>query len=262
MVRVSISIIFVFCLNQIVLAQEEPKGYRLEVNLSYEHLTPHKIYGTWKMFSATLFKKIENNTTYFLQGGAFSRREGDGVLGSIGAYKDWTDWIYTYSAVSAGSRSDYLPEARIDVDLNIKIGVKKDTVLTFGGSYIDYHDIHRDTIISTGVTLYRESMIYKYRIFRNESDPGNAISYSHLIGAGYGSEGWQWTYIDLSFGKQAYLATYLTNPEEVTQDSLYISLKHRRWTGKNKGVFLDVTYAKIKDGYEKYGLSSGFFIEF
>ncbi len=241
---------------------ESVKRHRLEANFSYEYLSPNGVYGSWNTLSLGFYDKPREDLTYFLQLGAFSRKEGEALLGTIGAYKDWGDRLYTYSALSAGTRSDYLPQIRIDHDFNIKFGAIKNIVWTAGASYLRYFDVHKDIILSTGITLYLDRWIWKYRLFRNESDPGSIVSYSQLISAGYGREGWQWTYLDFSFGKQAYLATYLASPEEVRQNSLYTSLKHRHWIGKDYGIFGDLSYLKLKEGYDKYGLSLGIFREF
>ena len=255
--------IFVFFFQGIAFAQDEAgKKQRLETSFSYEYLSPRDVYGTWKNFSIGFHNKPKTDLAYFVQLGAFSRKEGDGVLGNVGAYKDWGSRLYTYSALSIGTNSEYLPRIRIDNDFNIKTGAMKNIVWTAGVSYIKYFDVHKDLILSTGFTLYKGNWILAYRIFRNDSSPGNAISYSHHASTGYGREGWQWTYLDLSYGKQAYLATSLSVPEEIRQDSLYISIKHRRWIGKNFGVFMDLSYLKLKDAYEKYGFSPGIFKEF
>ncbi|GAB4538463.1 MAG: hypothetical protein Fur0020_07390 [Thermodesulfovibrionia bacterium] len=238
------------------------RRYRLEANVSYEYLSPNDVYGSWKTVSSGFYGKPMKGFTYFFQLSGFSRKDGEALLGTLGAYKDWSDSLYTYSAISVGTESDYLPEIRLDHDFNLKFGAMRAIVWTLGASYIRYFDIHRDTIISTGMTLYRNEWIWNYKIFRNESDPGDVISYSHLISIGYGREGWQWTNLDLSFGKQAYLATYMVNPEEVRRDSLHTSVKHRHWIGDGHGVFGDISYFDLKDGYDKYGISIGVFKEF
>jgi YaiO family outer membrane protein len=111
--------------------------------------------------------------------------------------------------------STYLPKFRGNHDFNSKVGPNKNLVLTAGITYTDYHDEHRDLILSRGPTLYLDKWVLRYRLFRNESDPGSVRSYSHLISVGYGQEGCQWTYFDISFGNQAYMATSLATPEAV-----------------------------------------------
>lgn len=261
--------LFVFAGSFMILLQvnafaqdEQEKRHRLEANFSYEHLTPRDVYGPWKTLSIGFYNKLKSDLTYFLQLGAFSRDEGDAGLGTLGAYKDWGSRFYTYSALSAGTNSEYLPRFRIDNDFNLKIGTKKNLVWTTGISYIRYFNVHKDLILSTGLTLYHQEWILSYRVFRNDSSPGNVISYSHLVSTGYGREGWQWTYLDFSYGKQAYLATNLSNPEQIAQNSSYVSLKHRRWLGIDYGIFMDISYLKLEDGYEKYGFSPGIFREF
>lgn len=241
---------------------EFKKRYRLEANLSYEYLSPNEVYGSRKTLNIGFYDKPRKDLTSFLQLGSFSRKEGEALLGVMGAYKDWGDSLYTYSALSIGTKSDYLPQIRIDHDFNIKLGSLKNIVWTAGISYLKHFDVHKDLILSTGITFYYHNWIWSYRLFRNESDPDNVISYSQLISVGYGREGWQWTFFDFSYGKQAYLATYLASPQEVRQDSLNLSLKHRRWIGKDYGMFGDISYFKLKDGYDKYGFSFGIFKEF
>jgi len=254
---------YLFVFAEISAAQDrEQKTRRLEAYYSYEYLTPHDDYGSWHLLNLAYYDQLKRDFNYFVNLGAFSRDEGDAVLGNAGAYKDWSPSLYTFTSLSAGSNSEYLPKFRIDHDFNIKFGPSKSIVWTLGASYIDYHDVHEDVILSTGIVLYAQDWIVNYRLFRNSSSPGDVVSYSHLISTGYGREGWQWTYLNLSFGKQAYYATQLTNPEEVSQSSLYVCLKHRRWLGKDYGVFIDTSFFKLKDGYEKYSFSPGVFKEF
>jgi YaiO family outer membrane protein len=241
---------------------EKEKNRRLEANFSYEYLSPRDSYDPWKTFSLAYYHKPVDAFTYFLQIGGFSREEGEAFLGNIGCYKDWAPRLYTFSSLTAGTNSEYLPRIRVDHDFNIKAGPNKDIVWTLGAAYIKYFDVHKDLILSTGITWYLKEWILNYRIFRNDSSPGDVISYSHLMSAGYGREGWQWTYLTFSYGKQAYLATYLASPEEVTRDAFSADLKHRRWIGKGYGIFVSVNYFKLNDGYEKYGISPGIFKEF
>ena len=240
----------------------EQKTRRLEASYLYEHLTPHDIYGSWHSLNLAYYDQLRRDLTYFIRLGAFSRDEGDAVLGNAGAYKDWSPSMYTFSSISVGSNSEYLPQIRIDHDFNFKFGPSKSIVWLLGASYIDYYDVHEDFILSTGIVWYADEWILNYRLFRNNSSPGSVVSYSHLISTGYGREKWQWTYLNLSFGKQAYYATQLTNPEEVAQSSLFAGLVHRRWLGKDYGIFFDISFFKLNNGYEKYSFSPGVFKEF
>lgn len=262
LIIVFLPMVIIFISRDAFAQEEGEKMYRFEANISYEYLSPNDVYGSWKTLSTGFYSKPRKDITCFLQLGAFSRKEGEALLGTLGAYKDWSSSLYTYSAFSAGTKSEYLPQIRLDHDFNLKLGDMKNIVWTLGASYIDYFDVHRDIIISTGITLYRNEWIWSYKIFRNESEPGDIISYSQLLSAGYGREGWQWTFLDLSFGKQAYLATYMARPEEVRRDSLHAAIKHRHWMGKDHGIIVDISYFNLKDGYDKYGLSIGVFKEF
>jgi YaiO family outer membrane protein len=244
-------------------AQEDGnKSRRIEASVSFEHLSPHDIYGNWYSSNVGFYSKVSPSYTYFIQGSFHNRPEGSGMTMSGGCYKDWKDFLYTYSAVSAGSHSDYLPEFRIDHDFNFKLGRDKNYVLTAGVIYIDYFTGHTDLIFSGGTTVYLNKWIFQYRLFHNQSNPGSIGSFSHLLSAGYGEEGMQWTYVNISFGKQAYLATSLVTPQAVNQNSWNISLQHRRWIGKSYGIFSDASFFRLEDGYDKFGVSCGVFYEF
>ena len=234
---------------------------RLEIGGSYEKLSP-SFYGEWKSVGINFFHKPRKDFTYFLGISGFSRKEGDAILFSGGGYKDWTDRLYTYSALSFGTSSEYLPKYRLDHEFNIKFGEKKNIVPALSLSYIKYHSVHKDFVLGLGFTLYQEGWNFTYRHFINKSDPGNVTSSSNLFSLGIGREKASWTYLDFSFGKQAYLATYLATPQEVRQKSMYAAIKHRRWITDSLGIMGEVNFLKLEGGYEKYGFGMGVFKEF
>ena len=241
-------------------AQERPR--RIEGNFSFEYLSPHATYGNWITGNVAFYSKQSSDFTYFVQGSFYNRDEGNDLVVAAGAYKDWASFLYTYSAVATGTHSTYLPMIRADHDFNLKIGPSKNIVLTTGITFIDYYNDHRDLIVSGGPSVYVDKWLLRYRLFYNISYPGSVSSFSHLVSIGYGKECWQWTYLDVSFGKQAYLATQLATPEAVDNNSLYINLQHRHWLGKYYGIFGSGSYFKLEDGYEKFGVSLGVFYEF
>ncbi len=257
-----LTIVICFFCGTAFARDELKKDRRLETKYTFESLSPNDIYGNWHSLDVGFYNTVEKDFTYFLGLGAFTRDSGDAALGNIGAYKDWHSRIYTYSSLSAGTNSGFLPQFRADNDFNFKLGPDKNILWTVGVSYIKYFDVHEDFILSTGLTFYLDEWILGYRIFRNDSDPGNVTSYTHLANIGYGREGWQWTYLDGSYGKQAYLATHLTTPEQINQNAYYFNVKHRRWIKNGFGIMLAAGYFKLEDGYEKYLVSPGFFKEF
>jgi len=256
-------LLIVFVIAGKTTAQEEQdKSRRIEASVSFEHLSPHGIYGNWYASNVAFYNRVSPTFTWFAQGSLHNRSEGSGITATAGAYKDWHDNLYTYSSFTAGSHSDYLPEFRADHDFNFKSGKNKNYVLTAGVAYINYFTDHSDLIFSGGLTAYRNKWILQYRLFHNRSNPGSIGSFSHLISSGYGEEGLRWTYLNFSFGKQAYLATSLATPQSVNQDSLNLSLQHRRWVGEYYGFFGDAGYFKLEDGYDKFSISCGLFYEF
>ena len=238
------------------------KPHRLEASLTYEYLSPHETYGDWNSANLAYYHTLSPTFTYFVETSLSLHPEGNGVAGTVGAYKDWTSFLFTYSAVSFGSKTEYSPAFRADHDFNFKVGKNENLVLTAGVTYIKYANDHYDFIVSGGPTFYWNKWILEYRLFHNESNPGAVVSYSHLVSAGYGEDGWQWTYLNISFGKQAYLATATAMPETVSDNSLNVALLHRHWLGKHYGIFGEASFFKLEAGYEKYGITCGVFYEF
>jgi YaiO family outer membrane protein len=246
-----------------VSADEKGKKYhRVESSLSFDHLSPNAVYGDWKTLNISYFSEPTRGTTYFFQSSLYSRVEGDGLTGTGGLYKEWQDFLYTYSTVTKGSNISYLPDFRIDHDFNFKLGFDKKLVLTIGGTYIDYFTDQSSTIISGGPTYYWGKWIFQYRYFNNNNNPGSVRSRSQLFKAGYGQEGLQWTWFSYSFGNQAYLATNLVDPEMVNQDSFELILQHRHWFGKQYGIFGNISFFKLDQGYKKTGFTFGAFYSF
>jgi YaiO family outer membrane protein len=235
---------------------------RIELSGAYEYLSPHDPYGNWETFIAAFYRKERPDFTWFAEMSVYTRPEGDGVLGALGAYKDWTPFLYTYTALSTGTNTVYLPQVRIDQDFNIKFGPEKKFVWVIGGTYIKYHTDQAEYILSTGLTVYLDKWVAEYRLFRNLSSPGWIESFSQLFSLAYGQEGWQWTTAICSYGKQAYFATELATPQAVEDNSLLLALRHRHWLAKNYGVFGEISYFDLQGSYQKGGLLLGVFREF
>lgn len=257
---------------------------RIDISVGYEYLTD--MYGNWKSGHISYWRKGDD-FTFFVQSDGFTRKEGNAVLLVGGLYKDWTPWLYTYSAIASGTNSEYLPLFRIDHDFNIKTGAKKDWVWTLGGTYIHYYKRStRETIETTGpgggvaYTVLRESKYYKdmvfaggigkyfdkwylgYRLSYNISIPGNIDSFGHTFAAEYGTEGNFVSNLTVTYGNPSYLATDLIEPESVRQNAFGTHLKHRHWIGKDYGVIGEASFFNLNGGYLKYGFSLGIFKEF
>jgi len=240
----------------------KPTTDRFEISYSHDYLDHKNTYGTWDTINMTNYQHIADGLTVFYQAELHRRKSGDAILGSVGAYKDWSDYFYTYTQVTAGSKSEYLPKFRIDNDFNFKFGEKKNIVTVLGLTYINAHDVHRDKIISAGLMYYAPKYNISYRFFRNLSNPGNVISYSHTLSIGYGQEKLQWLYLDLSLGNPAYLAIDVSLLEEVHQNSSEAKISYRKWLTNSTGFYGSVGYFKLSDGYDKYHFNVGYFIEY
>jgi len=248
--------------EQIGVETKQVQQDRFEVSIGYEYLDPSSLYGAWKSLNLAYYQKVSQDLTLLYQAGLFNRDEGSGGLFALGAYKDWTPSLYTFSQISAGSNTDYLPKIRLDHDFYYKFGEKKEWVGILGLTYIDYHDVHKDTILSLGMTYYAPTYNITYRHFFNQSDPGNISSGTDLLSIGYGKEKDQWTYFDISYGNQAYQSLLDSGYSYINEDALNVKLTHRRWTDENSGWFGSIGYFDLDHGYKKYLFQVGYFIEF
>ncbi|MHB1680288.1 MAG: YaiO family outer membrane beta-barrel protein [bacterium] len=238
---------------------------RIDISSSYYFLDPHGIYGSWYIGSVKYYNNSNKKFNYFVEADGFSRTiQGDGLLGTIGAYADWTTWFYTYSDVSIGSNYLFLPEFRADNNFNFKLGKYKNIVWEIGGSYIKYNDNNLNLIASTGITYYYKRWIASYRLFRVISDPGNVISWSHLYSIGYGKRYWERTYLNVTTGNEAYLTTYLpiVDQSHVNYNALDIEIHQRIWLRKDFGIIGDIDYFILQDNYRAFGINIGIFKNF
>ncbi len=237
---------------------------RLEVSASFESLSPQATFGNWGNVSLAFYRREKVDLEWFAMVDSFTRNEGGAQLFTIGAYKDWNDSFYTYTALSAGTNSTYLQKFRVDHDFNFKFGKDKQYIWTLGGSYVQYHNEYRDYILTTGLAKHVGKWVVGYQIFKNFSQPGGVESFSHQISVDYGKEREQWTSLVYSFGKQAYLPTALITPTAIANASQLITLKHRRWLGKNRdhGYFVEVSYFNLEENYHSLGATLGVFKEY
>lgn len=240
-----------------------PKN-KIEVSVSHESVSPHSVYGNWKSMSVQYSRKAAVDFTWFAQFDMFSRNSGHGNLVTVGAYKDWNDSFYTYTALSSGSNVDYLQKFRVDQTFYLKFGPEKQYVWNFGGTYIDYHNDNTDKILQTGLTIYNNKWAYGFNLFRNKSDPGSVTSYSREYTISYGKERQALTQLTYANGKEAYLAMDLAVPTAARNSSKLWSLNHRRWLGleKDHGYVIGVNYFDLENGYRSTEFTLGYFKEY
>ena len=238
---------------------------RLEVSGSFDSLSPNATYGNWQNVSVSFYRKERKDLVWFAMLESFSRNEGGATLATLGAYKDWNAAMYTYTSISTGTNSSYLQKFRIDHDFNFKFGKENQLILTAGGSFIQYYSDYRDYILTLGLTKHINSKLaVGYQVFRNVSQPGSVESYSHQFSVDYGKERQQLTSLIYSFGTQAYLPAGLVSPAALVNPSQLISLKHRRWLGKDRdyGYFVEINYFNLQENYSSIGALIGYFREY
>ena len=235
---------------------------RLEVDISYDYLDPYSTYEDWTALNFRYYDKVANDLTILYQASAITRVEGGGFLGAIGAFKGWFDRFYTYTQVSAGTDSVYLPAFRLDHEFNYLFGEHKNIVGLLGFTYINQYDEHEDFIASIGITYYSEDYNIGYRAFFNNSDPGSIYSNSHILSLGVGHEKDQWIYVDVAFGNPAYLSTITPEYQTVENDTIGVYVKYRKWVNEDSGFYAETGLFHLGTEYKKYNFRLGYFKEF
>jgi YaiO family outer membrane protein len=239
---------------------------RIEASYMYEYLRPFNDYGDWHSFNITYYRQQRPDFNYHLGATLHHRpitslRES-GILLFGGISKDWSARLYSNFSLSFGSKTDYLPEYRYDLDINLKLLKHRNLVFTLGYAYINYFTVHEDVLWRYGFTLYHKSLIFSIMFFDNYSDPGNVDSQKTQFSFGVGREHWQWTYLILDYGTQAYLNIYNPNQVKIEQDVIEIALKHRRWLKRDFGFFLTLSLLELEASYTKYGVQFGLFWQY
>jgi len=259
--KLKVLILLVLALS--AAAEYEPKPQRLELTGVYESLDPISTYGIWKSGSITYFRKASEDLSWFL-GFDYSMHDnaGTGFLGDFGAYKDWSPVFYTYSAFSAGTNTNIFVQFRIDQEFNFKIGDKRDIVIPFGITYIQSDGASSLVTLYSGFSAYLPAWLITVKIFANFSNPNSLLSNSYLVSVGNGKEGAEWNYLDLTFGELSYLPTSVPLADVISEHSVYLSFKHRKWLSSTFGWFSDLNYLNVVNTYRKYGATLGVFFEF
>ena len=259
-------ILYVFVLSSLFLASTSRADeyvddwrYKIEGSGAYEHATAG--YGDWGGANLTLWGRYNQHAVFFLDGAFWYRNDGPQGIGGLGAYIDWTSWLYTFTSVYMGTKSDYNPLVRVDHEFNFKFGPRQMIVATAAFTYIKNHDEHYDLTPQAGISVYIPWWVFTYRFFFNISNPGTVFGPSHLIAVEYGAEGAHWTSLTARFGKAAYLATYLVKPEKIDEWSMEFALSHRHWIGRNWGLFRRLSFMRLFGEYDKCGVMLGAFVQ-
>lgn len=245
-----------------------PFTYRVEGSLAYDHLFPHDVYGSREGMTLSFFHAPIRKITYYITGGGYFAGDAASAIATVGLYADPIDFMYTHTALTSSTPSEYTPLFRFDHDFNFRFLSDLNLVWTLGITYIHYHEndsgvYHKDLSPSTGLSYYFvKDWVLEYRIFLNVAFPGEVLGHSHLVSAGYGREFEHWTFLTLTGGRQCYLATYVPDRPRVNNWTLGVMLDHRHWLADEWGLFGGAKYEKLFGLYDVVGASFGGFYSF
>lgn len=234
---------------------------RLDACYAYNPRAPSSEWDPIQEGTIRLFQKVGCTTTFVTTLSGFTRQEGNGIFGSVGVWHDWNDYIFTYTALSKGSNSVYLPKFRIDNDINIKFGSCRQFVVPLGFMYYDYYQSQSEIVLSTGLNYYIYKLLLSYRLFWHLNNPGSHQAISHKIGIDYTDEGNFNTSFSTMFGREAFDAIYLVDQQFVNRASFGFALAHRQWVGRRWGILAEAGYVWVESPYVVYRACLGIFKE-
>ncbi len=218
-------------------------------------------FGVWGGLDCKFYYRHSRSVTLFANPMIFDRAGSFSVLGGVGAYVDWLPILYTYTSLYSGTRDEglYNPLIRLDHDFNLKMGKQANIIGTFGFTFIDQHNDHWDVAPYAGMSAYLGKFVLAYRIVFNISNPGALLGLNHVASADYGEDGKHSSFLAVSYGKSAYLGTYMVDPYAIRQNAFSASVGHRHWISNNWGLFGSVSFLYWERSYEKYGALVGAF---
>lgn len=255
-----LTVFFIFCTSVSASADDyNDWKYKFEGSASYVHLT--NVYGNWGGVDLTWWARAGHKATFFVDGSFWQRDDGPQGIGGAGSYVTWTKWLYTYTSIYVGTKSEWNPRVRVDHEFNFKFGPKQFLVATAAITYFKYFDVHYDLTPQVGLSAYIANWVLTYRLFLNFSNPNWVLGVSHLVALEYGIEGAHWTALSARFGREAYLASYTLNPSKVNEWSMDVAINHRQWIGRAWGLFGEFRYTKLFGEYDQFGMLFGAFVQ-
>lgn len=252
-------LLFLVFINLLCLANDS----RIEGSFYYNQFNPSSVYGNNKVYSLKYYKRINEYQTNFLEyyhNDGYNERTSSLLV--WGMYKDWNENLYTYSTISAGTKSDIIPKFRIHNEFNYKLGKNKNFVLTLGLSYTKYHNNYEDFSFIYGFSFYFSGGVFTYKRFSSNINPGSTNPSTNLLSLGLGNEKKMWLYLDYSFGNQSYLISNVYSlPFIFDEDFRFYKISYRTWMRNNLGLILEYDYLDLKNSYIKNGIMIGLFYE-
>ncbi|MCS7165939.1 MAG: YaiO family outer membrane beta-barrel protein [Candidatus Calescibacterium sp.] len=234
---------------------------RFEYFYYYDYFKPIEDYGDSKTYGIRYFKRVDEDQTNFFEY-YFHNKDSKSSLFVLGMYKDWSRDLYTYSAVSFGTKSDYLPKFRLDNEFNYKIGKERNMVFSLGVTYISYHNRYEDFTFHYGINYYFRYGIFSYKRFNSNVNPGGTSSSSNFFSLGLGSEKKSWIYMNYNYGNQSYLVNFYPFSLTFDKDFEFYQLSYRTWLSVDRGLIVEYNYLHLKDTYRKPGFMVGVFYEY
>ncbi len=248
------------CYSQQDSAFHENKN-TIEVGFNADFL--NNGFGNWYAGRIKYTRKLKK-CTFFLEPAYLHRKKcgGGAFIMNAGLYVDWAQMFYTFSSISAGTDVWYSPKIRADLDLNFKLGKKKDWVITLGGTYVDFYSEQSVAIGSLGLTYYGTGFIMSGRLFYNTCFPGKKTSFTGLLSV---DQGYVYKYMNtiaVSYGNQSYQTLDWGNLTNVDRRAFSVSFMHRNWIRKNWGLLGQAGFVYVSKAYNVWSVSVGAFWSF
>jgi YaiO family outer membrane protein len=246
--------------NQIVDTDpEDPTKNRIDLQTAYSYRSPVEDYGRIYEGIVTWTHQHTPNLSWIASLAMYSRLEGEGALLAATDYYNWTERMYTTTAIALGTNSSYLPRFRIDQFFNYKFREAKNFILQMGFTYIDFYEQRNTEALMPGFIYYGNKWIAAYNYFAVWNHPGNKTCSSHKGSLIIGEENKSWLTLDAFYGCDAYLLTNEVLPQGVDRTTWGGSVNYRKWTKNHWGFVVEGGFYYIEAPCRQYRLLLGIF---
>jgi YaiO family outer membrane protein len=254
-----------------ISAYRQTLRFRVEGGGSFEYLDPNDEFGNWGTGYLAFYARplprlgLSAQATGYARPGNEFEPPGRAVLGTVGISGGLTENIYSNTAGSYGSRSNFLPQYRVDQSFSAAFPTSENFTwaLDPGGFYSRYYDDIEAYGGFFGPSFYVYYWNFGYQFIFTKTMPDALSSFSHLLFVGYDVEGWHDTDLAVSFGDNNFVGEYFADPEKTRRENFVEArLSHRQWIGLDWGLFAEAGYYTLISEVNKWEATLGGFVEF
>ena len=195
-----------------------------------------------------------------------TRRDRSQLMGSAGAYVDWSSRFYTFQTIAIGEHvpqdARYYPLQRGDIRGFLKLPRHEQVVAAAGFTLLTFGNSQTAQIYNGGLLYYRGKSILQVTAYVNHTHPGSLLSGAGNIAVQRGAEGRGWYGGSVSAGREVYRLGAGLGVANADFTTLTASAFARKWLTPAIGVHSFVEFQRVLDSYSRLGVTSRVFVNF